>query len=627
MFDFTNMISSAISLFNNNTQTPVPPPLPDAFGIGLNYDWTEDSDGTTSTTGITAPSNNPSRPASTVPVQTPPPSTSSKPTSSLFRTQFLSSGQRRVHPYSVRPSTPRQSRSSASSHGVPGPLHDWSCPTPPPQSVRTPAHQRVTTPSPYQTPRSTVSAQTVGYSTPGTPGVPQFAPTPSFSILNSALAPSPIPTPSPLFTHQHQPRPSRPVTSQRLDRTVAVPPVNPWLTTRSAPSAAANHVPTPMPPPAPSFIASASTQTRQIAPSPVVPVSTVTLPIISPRPQLPAPGGLFAPSHAVPDTAFGSWPATQSEPFVSRNSGHSDSARMLGQPNGLFQVSTPSPSEEQVASAVQTVSQYSTQRPLFLPESPPLCEPLTQVPNGHNEVAYNTVLAAPTFPSDTPISVFAPSMAPPVNATATYVAPTGILATPPPACIAPVAAQQPPLRQPAPMSYDVDNEIWAAAFGMPITDTGFQRCESVLAGESPDKPKAGRSPRAKKTLPPGTKWAGGPGGPLKFNSKPDSYEEVAGRLSRWSHSEDGTTSQDPKERVEGDVHFSPTSPHSDNPFVSWVCTLEQHTGVLRWVRFRAGQPHPGYEGYVFKPAQLPRTPPRWLKEASYRSTQLSQLSE
>jgi hypothetical protein len=110
---------------------------------------------------------------------------------------------------------------------------------------------------------------------------------------------------------------------------------------------------------------------------------------------------------------------------------------------------------------------------------------------------------------------------------------------------------------------------------------------------------------------------------LKFNAKPEGYVEGAGRLSRWSYSEDGTASQDVNERLEGDVHFSPTTQYTpdDEAFISWVCTLTP-TGVLRWVRFTAGQPHPQYAGYVFKPAQLPRAVPRWLKETSYKSTQL-----
>lgn len=117
---------------------------------------------------------------------------------------------------------------------------------------------------------------------------------------------------------------------------------------------------------------------------------------------------------------------------------------------------------------------------------------------------------------------------------------------------------------------------------------------------------------------------GSPGGGLKFNAKPEGYVEDTGRLSCWSYSEDGTISQDVNERLEGNVHFSPALQYlpDDEPFISWVCTMTR-MGVLRWVLFMAGQPHPQYEGYVFKPAQLPHTSPRWLKETSYKSTQLT----
>ncbi|KDN37570.1 LOW QUALITY PROTEIN: hypothetical protein RSAG8_10087, partial [Rhizoctonia solani AG-8 WAC10335] len=178
-----------------------------------------------------------------------------------------------------------------------------------------------------------------------------------------------------------------------------------------------------------------------------------------------------------------------------------------------------------------------------------------------------------------------------------------------------------------PDASNLDNEL-AQAYGLELTDTGFQSYNTLAAKDSqtetaPGKPKAAKSPRQKKTSPVGTKWGGGPGGALKFNAKPEGYVEGTGRLSRWSYSEDGTTSQDVNERLEGDVHFSPAIQYTpeDDAFTSWVCTLTP-AGVLRWVRFTAGQPHPQHAGYVFKPAQLPRVVPRWLKETSYKSTQL-----
>ncbi|KAG9114896.1 hypothetical protein FRC07_007607, partial [Ceratobasidium sp. 392] len=273
------------------------------------------------------------------------------------------------------------------------------------------------------------------------------------------------------------------------------------------------------------------------------------MPLFSPRPQQP-PIGRLTPNHAAPATA-GPWTTTQPEPLINRSLGQSGGRNVLGQPNGLLQVSTQPPYEEQAATMVRVANQCDARRPLFLPESPPLREPPTQVPNDYSRgVTY-------TSP---PISVPASPVALPVNAT---VAPLPIRT-------AQAITQQPLSRQLSAGSYDLDTELWAAAYGAPLADTGFQQCESVPTEGLRNKPKTTRSPRSPKTtLPPGTKWGGGPGGPLKFNAKPDNYEEDVGRLSRWSYSEDGTTSQDPNERVEGDVHFSPTSPYNEESFMSW----------------------------------------------------------
>ncbi|KAG8696752.1 hypothetical protein FRC08_006959 [Ceratobasidium sp. 394] len=65
-------------------------------------------------------------------------------------------------------------------------------------------------------------------------------------------------------------------------------------------------------------------------------------------------------------------------------------------------------------------------------------------------------------------------------------------------------------------------------------------------------------------------WTGPNGGPVKFFAKPANYDEDA--LSRWSFSPDKPKNDEDK-RVEGDIHFSPTTPNisSDNPFTYWVC--------------------------------------------------------
>lgn len=69
----------------------------------------------------------------------------------------------------------------------------------------------------------------------------------------------------------------------------------------------------------------------------------------------------------------------------------------------------------------------------------------------------------------------------------------------------------------------------------------------------------------------------------------------------------------------GDIHFNPnTSVMQDDPFVTWVCVAGPDG--KRWWRYSAGQPHPGFKGYVLKPAQAPKTPPRWVKEASFRAS-------
>lgn len=91
---------------------------------------------------------------------------------------------------------------------------------------------------------------------------------------------------------------------------------------------------------------------------------------------------------------------------------------------------------------------------------------------------------------------------------------------------------------------------------------------------------------------------------------------------RWSFSQEGPVSCAVDDRLEGDIHFSPATADehmfSDEPFVSWVSVCDS-TG-LRWRQWEGGQPHPRFKGFVLKPAQLPRTPPRWVKESSYKSS-------
>ncbi|KAG9097580.1 hypothetical protein FRC06_007406 [Ceratobasidium sp. 370] len=186
---------------------------------------------------------------------------------------------------------------------------------------------------------------------------------------------------------------------------------------------------------------------------------------------------------------------------------------------------------------------------------------------------------------------------------------------------------------------DVDVEL-ADMWGIDLHDTGFQSCDQsadgstdeleLLGAEHSDvsvsltqsgrlKLKNKKSPRSQQKTPmvDGNRWLGGPGGGFKFNSKPQGHNENALRMARWSYSEDGTSSQNAHERLEGDVHFSPAMEYDEEQFISWVCALS-NTGLPRWVHFKAGQPHPKYTGYVFRPAQLPQTQPRWIKETSYR---------
>ncbi|KAG8679756.1 hypothetical protein FRC08_016756 [Ceratobasidium sp. 394] len=163
---------------------------------------------------------------------------------------------------------------------------------------------------------------------------------------------------------------------------------------------------------------------------------------------------------------------------------------------------------------------------------------------------------------------------------------------------------------------DVDKEL-AEALGLGLEDTGFQSTDrlSPRVNRTSDQPRQKKHPTRQKSEPDNGKWLGGPGGELKFNSKPEGLGEY---IHRWSYSEKGPCSV--SGRFAGDVHFSPAEDPSPNNtgFQSWVCVLSP-SGVIEWAEFLAGHPHPRFKGFVFKPAQSPRTAPRWVKENSYKS--------
>ncbi|KAG8731719.1 hypothetical protein FRC12_019609, partial [Ceratobasidium sp. 428] len=334
----------------------------------------------------------------------------------------------------------------------------------------------------------------------------------------------------------------------------------------------------------------------------------------------------------------------------------------------------PQPSAaEQNTLAWMARSQDNARRPLFLSEdSSPQADAyvvspaLTPSPASRARPTTISLLSSPTAPAfpaapvipAAPVVLAAPVIpaAPAVLATPTIAhiarAPPGAPATnvavvtsyPHSAhsTVLPYQESAMPIRPGSETSDDVDQEL-AEAWGMDLRDTGFQSSDSWVdepvdelnpsssiqaqgtqSGSS--KARASGSPRSnrrqqKKPMAVGDKWLGGPGGGFKFNSKPAGADESMLRKARWSYSEDGPALQDPNERIEGDMHFSPATEPGDEVFICWVCTLLS-VGLMQWVCFRAGQLHPQYVGSVFKPPQLPHTPPRWIKESSYKSTQL-----
>ncbi|KAG9080552.1 hypothetical protein FS749_007967 [Ceratobasidium sp. UAMH 11750] len=308
----------------------------------------------------------------------------------------------------------------------------------------------------------------------------------------------------------------------------------------------------------------------------------ISTPTHSPHPRSHTPSTL-SPSPIVSATPSSS---QDIQPHTALDTGADNYSGTFGKPNGLFPMSkqqaTPRSESAGVTAHgcnVSTVatSHHTVQQPLFLPESPP---PATISMPAPPEMAFAT----------SPSNLVAPAK----------------------------ASKSPTYTHPSSDIYNVDDELLATAYGMEVGDTGFQTCEGTR--EPSGKPKSSKSPRQKKGTSP-NKWAGGPGGAMKFGTKPEGYTEVLGQTARWSYSEDRIHSQDVHDRMWGDVHFCPALDDDDGPFVSWVRALAQN-GEPRWVHFSAGQPHPQYGGYVFRPAQLPRMAPHWLKETSYKAVQL-----
>ncbi|KAG9094071.1 hypothetical protein FS749_013181 [Ceratobasidium sp. UAMH 11750] len=421
-------------------------------------------------------------------------------------------------------------------------------------------------------------------------------------------------------------------------------------TSATAPLFPALNAPSTMPPaPRP---AHARAYASALTAAPPVPASVFTTPVIAPTPTsmpssvsalIPAqttaatPAATLAPSTATilptgrdsPDasmsaTALEATPVSQPIPVAA--STHTPPHTSLPTADSdVIQIASPSatPAPSVVAS------------PIPVPVAPPL--------PAHNQFYASTPNSAPNFTpaAASPMSI---SNTPPPLAPAPTVPPTSSK----PAFTWPTAstATQSSYPTEGDMEEDeVDREI-ALAYGFNLGDTGFQSIgraaevtddsesselplQTIPDGPSSSKGKAwatGSGSRKKKSQP-GTKWTGGPGGVLKIHARSDVDENV----HRWTYSEQGPSSANEEGRFEGDVHFSPIQQFlpDDTPFKSWVCVLSAPR-VLSWVEWQAGHPHPNgalLKGYVFKPAQLPRTPPRWVKETSYKSTQLMPIRE
>ncbi|KAG9074382.1 hypothetical protein FS749_014063 [Ceratobasidium sp. UAMH 11750] len=169
---------------------------------------------------------------------------------------------------------------------------------------------------------------------------------------------------------------------------------------------------------------------------------------------------------------------------------------------------------------------------------------------------------------------------------------------------------------------DLDREI-ARVAGFELGDTGFQAAERLpeLTNNGSDLSESSASTqtpklrRGKKTASPRKKWTGSLGGELTMHGLPDGVDNL---LHRWTFSEDGLGSMDATGRTEGDVHFSTMRQRlpSDPPFKSWVA-VRVGEDRLQWTEWQGGHPHPWLTGYVFKPAQLARTQPRWIKKQTW----------
>ncbi|KAG9125539.1 hypothetical protein FRC07_007213 [Ceratobasidium sp. 392] len=104
-------------------------------------------------------------------------------------------------------------------------------------------------------------------------------------------------------------------------------------------------------------------------------------------------------------------------------------------------------------------------------------------------------------------------------------------------------------------------------------------------------------------------WKGGRSGELQ----PDTQAQGNIALGKWTFANDGLTNIPVAGRMEGDIHFSPSTQHKSpgESFLSWACVLNL-SGIPEWLALSDGYPHPLHKGYVFKPAEFPSTPPQWL---------------
>ncbi|KAG8699257.1 hypothetical protein FRC08_005415 [Ceratobasidium sp. 394] len=138
--------------------------------------------------------------------------------------------------------------------------------------------------------------------------------------------------------------------------------------------------------------------------------------------------------------------------------------------------------------------------------------------------------------------------------------------------------------------------------------------------QEPIQGKKRMKPAAKRVLPFSTKWKGPPGGPLKLNAKAPWPEGWADDLYRWSYSSGPPVSAAIDDRMTGDIHFchsDSANADEDQPFTTWV-TWSDSKG-LTWIEYSAGQPNPMFKGWVLQEARLPKTPPRWVKEATFKA--------